>query len=98
MAHVGANEYGFGVNEYGQNLHKPAEHVLHADLRRASFESPFRSVCPVCERGLLLVARHPETFDLVDRDRCVRCGQLFIYEDAMIGGEPVLKMKAGETL
>jgi hypothetical protein len=55
--------------------------VKHADLTRASADSPFKSKCPACPTGLLLVYRDPKTWELEAVDRCVSCGQLFIYDD-----------------
>jgi hypothetical protein len=71
------------------NLHKEPLRVRHADLERWSTESAYKSKCPTCSQGLLLVHRHPETFELINLDHCVSCGQRFIYEDSLIGGEPV---------
>lgn len=69
--------------------------VRHANLKRIDAESPFRSWCPVCDRGLLLVARHFSATHAVNPnevsgvDRCTLCGQIVIYEDAEIAGHKV---------
>ena len=62
------------------NIHKEAIHVNHAGLERID-ESVYRSVCPVCKEGLLLVRRDDETFEILEKDHCVLCGQQFIYND-----------------
>ena len=61
--------------------------VSHAELKRADEDSAYQSVCPVCETGLLLVSRDPESFKLIRSDTCVRCGQGFYYTDKAINGE-----------
>jgi len=64
----------------GININEEPLHVNHSDLKRDN-DSPFRSTCPVCEVGLLLVQRDTETLELLEQDRCILCGQLFIYCD-----------------
>lgn len=59
---------------------KPIE-VKHANLERVSDNSIFRSICPVCAEGTLLVGRDQTTFKLVAEDNCILCGQHFIYTD-----------------
>lgn len=61
--------------------------VVHAELERADGDSAFRSVCPVCKTGLLLVRRDPKSFKLVRLDACIQCGQEFYYTDTAINGE-----------
>lgn len=67
------------------NLYQPVLSVRHADLERASDESDFRSVCPVCG-GILLVRRDQRTFALIRHDNCTRCGQRVYYTDDAIAG------------
>jgi len=69
------------------NLKAPLKHVQHANLRRFNEESEYKSLCPVCEAGVLLVGRDQETLQLVRYDRCTHCAQAFIYDDELIGGE-----------
>lgn len=71
------------------NLHAAPLHVLHAELQRFSQESDYRSLCPCCKAGVLLVSRNQETFALTRLDRCTYCAQLFVYEDTTIAGEEV---------
>ena len=65
--------------------------VKHAELDRANDESVFKSICPVCKEGVLLVSRNRTTYKLVEEDYCILCGQQFIYTDI-----DELRKKAGE--
>jgi len=67
------------------NIDRAPVHVRHEDLLRVS-ESPFRSWCPVCSKGILLVGRIGRW--LKRADRCTLCGQLVTYDDDEIAGEP----------
>jgi hypothetical protein len=71
------------------NLRNPPQHIKHTELRRTG-ESAYRSVCPVCGKGVLFVRRDQESLALVNLDGCVICGQTFIYTDKEINGEPVI--------
>jgi hypothetical protein len=62
------------------NLSTPPVHVRHSELERTD-SSIYRSFCPVCKGGLLLVRRDPETIELMAEDNCIGCGQAFIYDD-----------------
>ncbi len=64
----------------GMNLNKKIIHVKHTELTRVG-ESPFRSDCPVCKEGILFVRRNNNTGQITNEDRCILCGQAFIYED-----------------
>lgn len=55
--------------------------VRHAALSRVDDVSPYRSNCPVCEEGVLLVGRDPKCGRLLELDTCVACGQMFRYLD-----------------
>lgn len=63
------------------NKDKPVMQVRHADLTRSSGNSPYRSVCPVCTLGTLLVCRDQRTGELRADDWCILCGQRFEYTD-----------------
>jgi hypothetical protein len=77
------------------NLSKPVWRLHHAALRRTG-ESLFRSACPACGKGMLLVRREPVTFRLARFDVCVACGQRVEYLDSKIGGEePVAVVEEG---
>lgn len=72
-----------------KNLDEPYRIVRHSDLKRANDESPFRSVCPVCEKGVLLVRRWAGGA-LGSVDNCTWCGQMFFYTDEEIAGEKLV--------
>lgn len=63
-----------------ENLHKPILVLKHSSLRRFS-DSAYKSHCPQCRDGVLLVRRDPKTFALEEDDFCVSCGQTFRYSD-----------------
>lgn len=78
-------------SEAGKNLKQPLQFVRHTELKRASDESAYRSLCPVCEEGILLIRR----FSLQDPrlskfDNCSLCAQTFFYEDDEINGEKLV--------
>jgi hypothetical protein len=62
------------------NIDKPCTSVRHSELTRVG-QSPYKSECPTCKKGLLLIHRDWNTFLLEEFDRCVLCGQLFQYLD-----------------
>lgn len=62
------------------NLQKPPIRVKHSELKRAG-DSAYRSVCPVCKNGMLLMRRDLQTLELLKEDICILCGQHFIYEE-----------------
>lgn len=64
----------------GLNLDMPAVEVRHSELKRIS-DSPYKSECPACESGLLLMARDKMTYALSEIDYCILCGQQFKYLD-----------------
>lgn len=63
-----------------KNLRNPVLVVKHSGLRRFS-DSAYKSHCPKCTDGVLLVRRDPKTFRLEEDDFCVSCGQTFRYSD-----------------
>jgi len=65
----------------GANIKTPILDVRHQDLKRVSDNSSFRSVCPACKKGILLVGRDQQTFELLEFDRCILCGQQVRYTD-----------------
>ena len=64
----------------GTNIAKPCLQVKHSDLTRIS-HSHYKSDCPVCKRGMLLVGRDWDSLILEEFDRCILCGQQFQYMD-----------------
>lgn len=63
-----------------ENYEKPPIHIKHSELEPTG-DSPFRSKCPTCQHGVLLVSRDRRTLELVPIDMCVLCGRRFIYDD-----------------
>jgi len=56
-------------------------YVRHSDLKRSG-ASAFRSICPSCKTGVLLVRRIQKgSFKLSRLDNCIQCGQEFFYTD-----------------
>ena len=64
----------------GINISKPVLIVSHTKLKRSG-ESPYRSECPVCKKGVLLMRRDENTFKLEKEDSCILCGQRVLYDD-----------------
>jgi predicted RNA-binding Zn-ribbon protein involved in translation (DUF1610 family) len=80
------------------NMDKPPLRVHHLYLQPFEAlmlepERGFKVLCPLCG-GLLMVYRNQETMVLARRDRCVRCGQLYIYLDETIEDEPLEPLSA----
>jgi len=67
------------TRKVGSNIDKPVLKVKYAELERSG-ESLYRSECPVCKDGILLM-RRDEKGKLLKTDYCVFCGQGFIYTD-----------------
>lgn len=75
----------------GKNVNESFKIVRHADLQRVTEDSPFRSWCPVCDKGLLLVRRLALLdMRLSKMDNCSMCGQQFFYEEDEIAGEKLV--------
>jgi hypothetical protein len=56
-------------------------HVKHSELRRVG-ESAFRSACPECGIGILLMKREEkDDFRLSEADICISCARQFVYDD-----------------
>lgn len=75
----------------GKNLNKEPIFVRHADLERTSTsdDSEYKSNCPVCKVGVLLVMRDQSTLEIIQKDYCVLCGQHVIYTD--IGKQDIVE-------
>ncbi len=65
----------------GINIGKPVIDVSHAELERSDNNSLYRSVCPACDKGVLLMKRNLQTLQLEEYDNCVLCGQSVHYND-----------------
>lgn len=74
---------GFGCN-WGNTLIK----VVHSELVRVG-ESAYRSLCPVCKNGHLMVTRNRNTLGIMRVDSCTFCCQGVIYQDDRIADEAV---------
>jgi predicted RNA-binding Zn-ribbon protein involved in translation (DUF1610 family) len=72
------------------NSHKKPLRLSHTTLKRASEDSAFRSKCPACLDGVLLVMRDSKSHALINVDTCTSCGQRIIYKDTFINDEPVV--------
>jgi hypothetical protein len=66
--------------EIKKNLDLPPIEVRHQDLERTG-DSIFRSKCPECDDGVLLMKRKSPNFTLDKNDTCIACGRRFIYTD-----------------
>ncbi len=64
----------------GINYLNPTIEIIHSSLVRTD-ESRYRSKCPTCNKGILLVQRNMETGEIVPLDICTLCGQRYIYTD-----------------
>jgi len=71
----------------GWNLKEPPIEIKHTDLERVSEDSSYRSWCPKCNKGVLLVSRPLHVFKLNRTERCTLCGQPFWYTDETVNGE-----------
>jgi NAD-dependent dihydropyrimidine dehydrogenase PreA subunit len=65
----------------GWNFRNPPIRIAHAELERLSEDSDYKSKCVKCPKGVLLVRRDQKTFELIDEDCCLLCGQIYIYTD-----------------
>ena len=68
------------------NINKPEIKIAHSELERWD-DGPYKSKCPACEDGILLVHRDENTLALQRHDRCISCGQQFFYTDSEIWKE-----------
>lgn len=67
-----------------ENLRKDPVRVEHSSLERVTSDSPFKSRCPTCKKGILLVARDQKSLRLLREDACISCGQRYVYTDTFI--------------
>lgn len=75
--------------QYLVNMDAEEIRVFHRFALQRSGESAYRSHCPKCGVGLLLVRRNQQTMQLLRRDRCTSCAQAFYYMDDAINDEPL---------
>ncbi len=64
----------------GGNYQVPVLEVIHKDLKKID-DSIYRSECPTCKIGILLMNRDQKTMTLLAEDLCSLCGQHFKYLD-----------------
>jgi ssDNA-binding Zn-finger/Zn-ribbon topoisomerase 1 len=68
-------------NEWAlKNFKLPAIKVRHKRLKRYNKESLYKSKCPKCKEGVLLMRRNLSG-RLLRNDNCINCGRRFIYID-----------------
>ncbi len=70
----------FDIEKAKKNIKLDPLHVNHKDLKRVD-GSEFKSECPECKTGVLLMGRDFTTFNLQKHDNCMFCGRRFIYDD-----------------
>jgi hypothetical protein len=78
---------------YPENLDRAPMRVRHQFLHPV--DAPFKARCVLC--GGLVPVRRNDKMELTRRDRCVLCGQLYIYLDDTIGGEPLEASEGAKT-
>lgn len=74
------DEITVDIANYVKNSELPPVEVRHQDLERFD-DSEYKSKCPVCENGMLLMERDMVTLKLKSRDICFSCGRRVIYTD-----------------
>lgn len=64
------------------NIEGERRFVYHKNLARFSEDSPYKSKCPFCENGILIIYRESVSpFRLRSVDYCISCGQEVEYLD-----------------
>ena len=65
----------------GTNFTMPTLKIRHAGLSRLDPKgSIYRTICPTCKEGLLLVQRDNDG-KLMEKDHCTLCAQSYEYTD-----------------
>ena len=72
------------MNKIPENLNAPVIEICQLELECLSENSIYKTICPVCKKGLLLINRDQESLELMEYDRCVLCGQQVRYLDIEI--------------
>jgi len=65
-----------------KNVHADVIYIDHDSLKRFCEESYWKRLCVKCN-GLLLVHRDQQTMKVIPQDRCVVCGQQYLYLDIL---------------
>lgn len=68
------------ISNFQKNWKLEPLRVRHQDLERVD-DSEFRSRCPHCKEGTLMVERNPKNFWLRNQDYCLSCGRRYFYTD-----------------
>jgi len=92
MASNDAGMRNLACGKDGFNIGNPPREVYHAELEPAD-DGLYKSMCPVCGEGILLVMRGQSNLELLDTDRCILCGQTYIYQDIEEMKKPGYKRK-----
>lgn len=79
-----ANIHADFISTFKKNFALEPLKVEHKNLKRFS-DSIFKSECPNCNDGLLLVGRNIDDMTLQINDTCTDCGRRFIYTDIVEG-------------
>lgn len=79
------------------NSGRPPLRISHAELPRLTRDSAYRSKCPECKTGILLMLRDRTTFKLCRNDMCRCCGQAYIYTDRTVNGETLHSVASEES-
>lgn len=69
-----------GQHITGINIGRDPIAIKHSALEHVD-DSAYVSNCPICIKGLLLIARDQQTGELAAEDICLVCMQTFIYTD-----------------
>lgn len=80
----------------GSRLQEMPLPIKHSALHRLK-GSAFKSDCPICRDGVLTMVRDASTSKLRREDRCLRCGQEFIYTDAKVAGERLPRIRKSDS-
>ena len=63
------------------NIQSEPIKILHYKLQKVDQQSNFKVECPFCEIGLFGCRRSKKTFQLLEYDTCLSCGQQVQYID-----------------
>lgn len=65
----------------GINRYKQVQRLYHKNLKRISDDSAYKSACPFCAHGTLMMVRDFYSGKLLAKDACLYCGQNVTYID-----------------
>lgn len=87
----------YDLLDMAPNHREPIIQVWHNSLTRWDEDSAYKSLCPICHNGQLLVHRLSITLEIMRYDSCISCGQRYQYMDATICGEPVIDLPSSHA-